>query len=1720
MNRITQDPSKVGKAMRTIALRLTGTEASKAELEEDGEEVEGMVTNVSKLRDIIMQATKVSSNGFKGFDILKDNGAYKSTYEILLGIAEVYDEIVENDEKTGAKGANLLLETIAGKNRASVAASILQSPDMLKKAYAEAIDAEGSAEIENAKYIDSISGHLEKLKNAWQELWANAATREFVNNIIDFGTKILEAVNNLGLLKSAFVALAGLEIFKFFFFNNDKGLIGGLVNSILQASSKGVTSSIATNVSSTATEVLSDALAEAGEESGESFLSVFISKITAGGLGKALANGTAEATANAKQLGKAFEVSLASLKGMGFYLGGILGAILAITAALKAVDILNLNPSETAKEAEKLSSNYQDSLERIQEHKESIKELSATYKELSQGVNTSTNTNLNLTNEEYSKYLDTCNKIAELYPTLVTGYDLQGNAIVNLTGNVKELREALIEEQKTASETFLNGGLTEDSSIFDWFAHLGDKNSVKDNFKNNYKEYEDVQQLRNQFLNQDVTLDDYYAYRTDLLGKSLDGDIDATNLLNTLDEISNGIINSDEQLSIFLKDLSKLNMPKEMQQSMKEGQQTLLSKLSLNDSYWDLIYNDNEDISKSASSIFTNVVNGLSPEQLKEVLKDEDSLNNYINNLVNGIDNLFNKTSQNTFNWSEILDNNGLKKATDEYTKSMNQLKQLGYSLNDISSMVDSGKVGNVNLNTDRVIQWNEDNLNKYISQLRGWNEGLSDEDIINQFKDKTSTVLGSADTFNFGEGTIDLSFSIISEDGRLYGIDELYNYINDVLKKAEKSGEPLTIDTIYKYDTQHMIAGEGFNASDAMHEIELLKGFGDTKGWTEVLGEYKTKYGDFVDEILSSSGEIQNQIKNIGSFQDILNDLNDFSIGEGILANANMGDFAKISNLYKQAFVEAFADSEIDGAQLFETMFDDKGVSELRQKFINVLNNSFASLDSNSRNQAIEFFNSLGQEEAELYIESFNGATNFADVDRKFSNFQRSLAAKTHETIINIEDETAAINTLKSAISSSNGDVGLSSEEISNIEALFKDLMDEDGNPLYSAPELFENTANGIRLNQKQLKKLNNEYKREKIEEATDKLDYYQRALQQTQDEIDKLRGVQGKEADLSAEEQTRDSILQNIDALQREIAQYEGLTSAYNEYVSALSTTNGNAGYDTIQSGYDTVKDLIDRGWAGSDEVRQYVQMFSKDDVSTWTVDQLIERFNALDVAINDAGYSYKDFFTVDEDGKTTSDGVFNFLDALKQEAKDNGYSNAIIDQLVSVEKKYSKATDTMEDFYSFDFDAIGGDQAVADLMNMDISTLHKWLEAAEAAGFNVVWTDYAHSVQKATSNIEEARKALEEFKEVNAEKYELNTSAGTIEEVNAELSKAQELISTIQNDGTLSPEANTASLNYVQAQLDKLIQTKLILEQPMLFNTNIADVDTKYQDLFIALQNYGYELQKVQSYGQAGLPIDTSQADQKLRGLLKALQGLDKETQKEFGIDFDLEDDNAFEKLKEKLANEEITIPINQVMGDTFDYSKLPQGKDTIVKVKTVFDDNGAIAGLQLVDSLGNVIDDSYYTANVDAQDNATEKIDNAQEELNDFKGDKGVAELEFDVQDKEINSANRARANFERGASTKWTINSNIQTFSRSFNDVKNEFVKPRNSYWTIHQTTVKETKSAGSVGTRPSRAFGTAHALGTAYARGTSGNWGVPDDQDALVGELGEELVVFLCHYIQ
>ena len=215
-NAITQDPSKVGAGLRTISLRLVGTEEAKQELSDLGEETDGMITTVSKLRDTIMDATKAASSDGKGFDILDSNGNYKSTYEIMQGLADLYDNIVKKDKELGTNNLNLLLETIAGKNRANIAASILQNGDMLRSVYEDAQNSEGSAEKELNSYLDSIDGKMAQLENRAQEFWFKVIDSETIKNGIDLLSTLLKGatdfVDTVGLLPTILTGIgAGLS---------------------------------------------------------------------------------------------------------------------------------------------------------------------------------------------------------------------------------------------------------------------------------------------------------------------------------------------------------------------------------------------------------------------------------------------------------------------------------------------------------------------------------------------------------------------------------------------------------------------------------------------------------------------------------------------------------------------------------------------------------------------------------------------------------------------------------------------------------------------------------------------------------------------------------------------------------------------------------------------------------------------------------------------------------------------------------------------------------------------------------------------------------------------------------------------------------------------------------------------------------------------------------------------------------------------------------------------------------------------------------------------------------------------------------------------------------------------------------------------------------------------------------------------------------------------
>lgn len=194
-----------------ISLRILGTEDAKDELASLGEDVDDFVVQTkSKLDETIRNYTAVASNEFKGVSVLDDNGNYRSTYEILRDISQVYQEILEADKKAGTNRGQALLEVIAGKNRSNVAASILQNPELLTSVYKSSLESQGSAQEELEKQLESIEGHINQLTNAWHKLWINDNNREVINFFLDLAKSILDIIDEVGVLNTLLFGGGGI----------------------------------------------------------------------------------------------------------------------------------------------------------------------------------------------------------------------------------------------------------------------------------------------------------------------------------------------------------------------------------------------------------------------------------------------------------------------------------------------------------------------------------------------------------------------------------------------------------------------------------------------------------------------------------------------------------------------------------------------------------------------------------------------------------------------------------------------------------------------------------------------------------------------------------------------------------------------------------------------------------------------------------------------------------------------------------------------------------------------------------------------------------------------------------------------------------------------------------------------------------------------------------------------------------------------------------------------------------------------------------------------------------------------------------------------------------------------------------------------------------------------------------------------------------------------
>lgn len=102
-----------------------------------------------------------------------------------------------------------------------------------------------------------------------------------------------------------------------------------------------------------------------------------------------------------------------------------------------------------------LGKSFADSEKEIKNTDSAIDSIADKYAELSKGVNEFTNENQSLSTEEYDAYLEICNQLATQFPSLVSGYDAQGNAILNLGNNAtiaaNKIRDLFDAQQSVAN---------------------------------------------------------------------------------------------------------------------------------------------------------------------------------------------------------------------------------------------------------------------------------------------------------------------------------------------------------------------------------------------------------------------------------------------------------------------------------------------------------------------------------------------------------------------------------------------------------------------------------------------------------------------------------------------------------------------------------------------------------------------------------------------------------------------------------------------------------------------------------------------------------------------------------------------------------------------------------------------------------------------------------------------------------------------------------------------------------------------------------------------------------------------------------------------------------------------------------------------------------------------------------------------------------------------
>ena len=1685
------------------------TKSAKEELEEMGEDTDSLITTQSKLRDTIKEATAVASNQFKGFDILDDNGNYKSTYEIMLGIAQIYQEIVDTDKELGRNNANLLLETVAGKTRANIAASIFQSPDVLKAAYESSQNADNSAMKENDKYLESISGHLSQLTNQWQEMWANAANRELINFFIDLGKVLLQVIDLFGVLPSTIIGVvAYLTLIKDA--SEDKSIIkaiGTWIESLTQLENKtGKVVSKIVSVGSEIKTIFSSAVIPAAMSLGTA---VALIGVAANAFGEYQRRIKQELLDGAKKSSEEWQSQKQSLSDYA-----------SQYEELKTkLDTGNLSEQETLKVKQQIYD--------IQ------KQITDQY-----GENAS---KIDLVNGELQDQLNIISKISQIEADRTwqsqnyqKGFEIAEEAMTS-EGSfaINSFDPDYSTKQNEALSKIIENYVQSNSVETDELGEIADTYFITGNVQEREKiiraMIKQIEDLRKHYSNTRGTAEgDAFFEQSQIYLDELTRGLDIIDTINK------------ENKDIWLSGLN-IQLNKEGKGSTFLDYQSAVSNLE------SAYTSGNTKQIQEAREAYEEAV-----KAKNEFLKVPEN-NKYLalfDNINTSIIDTKNKTEDTSKAVKEALQMDKEISRFDEYRQ---QKKQADEYIQDSLGVVK--QVGNVD-NTNRpFIFWDSKEAEKQKEALESWGESV--DDIIGSY----STAYGGSEEFD----GVEIAFTPIINDGtgkgKLLTKETLYKYINTLIDNA---GEGWTNEELFALDAKGLTI-DGQQISNVLAAIDnSMSNVGLT---AEVVGE---KMHDWQSQSIGYIANYQNEwkeaIKQGKSFEEYMadqeKDLKDITKATGRYTKED-------KRLYQ--VLKRVIDLDIDRVEAEQAFDENANGSQIYRVALE------------------DLMNALGYtiEDSGLMIDMLvaNGIIygDVSDATLSASDAYNQFSQKVATAIENVSK-------LNAILTESVSGAGISTQ---NIDA-FKEMFGDDY--VYA----LERSANGYHINAEKLQTLTDKQKALMNADFQNTLDAQYDALKRCNDEIIRANSEQGDTSGLLAQ---RQGILQRIQDTQDLMMAYQASTSAYQTWINAQSNGNEYDMYDKIASGYDTVKDLIDRGWSGDDTVRSYLDLIYGDSFDAFTAsgEECVKMFDNLDKKIEGTSFSIKDFFQMDENGKLTSNGIFNFFDAVKEKQKELDKNWLTLDENGNI-------TD-----YNFGF---GRDREVAEALGLDVELLQSILRAAVSAGFELNLDQPMWAMDELSEKAVKAQEELGAFNDIDFEElYNNLDDENAYETISGHIDEVYDYIQKIE-DSDLSPELKTQQIEQAQDMLSYLValereaadRSEIDLKATVVGSTKeeLDKLIDETDELPDALKQYNWEeitdkegLQKARNYIAAeieGGRIDSSSAEAFLSILDQALYELGlideyeanptfegntvgafndvkqareelekyiadaQQLEKDYDIKFnfaedenvkkylsiiygegtpeilaslDIDSDKTPEEIIEMLESGERDVDI-LLKTDSSEFEekikKANQEKVVTHKINSVANDVVNKTTNIVEEQTNKVINEQMDTS---SYDEGAEHVEETNKELanSDTNINVGMDKKDFDQGSKE--TENKVSSLDKLGAFPSVTLTgisqvvSGSETIKSSIDSIKGKTVSVTANFLSNGLSSLQSgiqnalDKARELMNTNIHLANGTAHFQGTAFSRGSivsssayaSGKWGLPNDQTALTGELGTEIVV-------